>query len=272
MAAERPDGLVIRGALMLATGAVVADEILVSCIKPLTPEDRDFAVSFTVPVAAPGLKLYCRRPYAPAASSRYDYPLSTRYDETDAMVVFGDVLVPWERVFVDRDVAGLRRQFFDTGAHVLGNWQAQIRFVVKLQFILGLARKIAAVNGTDTFPGVQERLGELASIASLVDNGLVRQLEAADGEPRFKMLETIREYALERREQGGDNRKCSRSSWLPPARPPNPRSGTPRWPPAARSASGRQPRSSYRHPRHTTRRGEGFTPRGSRRCPLRSGP
>jgi 4-hydroxyphenylacetate 3-monooxygenase len=169
VAAERPDGLVIRGALMLATGAAVADEIFVSCIKPLTPEDRDFAVSFTVPVAAAGLKLYCRRPYAPAASSRYDYPLSTRYDETDALVVFGDVLVPWERVFVDRDVAGLRRQFFDTGAHVLGNWQAQIRLVVKLQFILGLARKIAAVNGTDTFPGVQERLGELASIASLVE-------------------------------------------------------------------------------------------------------
>ena len=173
VAAERPDGIVIRGAQMLATGAAVADEIFVSCIKPLTPQDRDFAVSFTVPVAAAGLKLYCRRPYAPAASSRYDYPLSTRYDETDALVVFGDVLVPWERVFVDRDVAGLRRQFFDTGAHVLGNWQAQIRFVVKLQFILGLARKIAAVNGTDMFPGVQERLGELASIASLIEAGVL---------------------------------------------------------------------------------------------------
>ncbi len=173
VAGENQDGIVIRGAQMLATGGAVADEIFISCLKPLTPEDRDFAIGFTVPVAAPGLKLYCRRPYAPAASSRYDYPLSTRYDETDALVVFDDVLVPWERVFVDRDVAGLRRQFFDTGAHVLGNWQAQIRFVVKLQFILGLARKITAVNGVDKFPGVQEKLGELASIASLVESAVL---------------------------------------------------------------------------------------------------
>lgn len=65
---ERPDGIVIRGAQMLATGATVADEIFISCIKPLTPEDRDFAVGFAVPVATAGLKLYCRRPYATAAT------------------------------------------------------------------------------------------------------------------------------------------------------------------------------------------------------------
>lgn len=181
--AERPEGIVIRGAQMLATGAAIADDIFISCIKPLTPEDRDFALGFTVPVSAAGLKLYCRRPYAPAASSHYDYPLSTLYDETDSLVVFDDVLIPWEQVFVDRDVAGLRRQFFDTGAHVLGNWQAQIRFVVKLQFIAGLARKVTAVNGVDKIPGVQEKLGELASIASLVESAvLAAEYKAAPDE------------------------------------------------------------------------------------------
>ncbi|MPY81107.1 MAG: 4-hydroxyphenylacetate 3-hydroxylase [Actinophytocola sp.] len=170
---ERQDGIVVRGAQMLATGGAVADEILVSCIKPLSPEDTDFAVSFAVPVAADGLKLYCRRPYAPAASSHYDYPLTTRFDETDALLVFDDVFIPWDRVFVYRDVAGLRRQFFDTGAHVLGNWQAQIRFSIKLQFIAGLARKVAAVNGVDKFPGVMEKLGELASLVSLVESAVL---------------------------------------------------------------------------------------------------
>lgn len=170
---ERADGIVVRGSQMLATGGAVADEIFISCLKPLTPEDRDFALGFAVPVAAPGVKLYCRRPYAAAASSGYDYPLSTRYDETDALVVFDDVFVPWERVFVDRDVPQVRRQFFETGAHVLGNWQAQIRFAVKLQFIAGLARKITSVNGVDKIPGVQEKLGELASIASLVESAVL---------------------------------------------------------------------------------------------------
>jgi 4-hydroxyphenylacetate 3-monooxygenase len=173
VAEERPEGIVVRGAQMLATGAAVSDEILISCIKPLTPEDQDFAVSFLLPMAASGLKLYCRRPYATSATSAYDYPLSSRYDETDALVVFDDVLVPWDRVFVDRDVAGLRRQFFDSGAHIMGNSQAQIRFAAKLVFILGLARKIAAINEIDRIPGVQERLGELASLASLVESAVM---------------------------------------------------------------------------------------------------
>ncbi|TDD85939.1 4-hydroxyphenylacetate 3-hydroxylase family protein [Actinomadura rubrisoli] len=172
VAEERADGIVVRGAQMLATGAAVADEIFISCIKPLTPDDRDFAVGFTVPVSADGLKLYCRRAYATAGSG-YDYPLSTRYDETDALVVLDDVFVPWERVFVNRDVDGLRRQFFGTGAHVLGNWQAQIRFVVKLRFLAGLAGKVAAVNGVGRIPGVQEKLGELAGLASLVESAVL---------------------------------------------------------------------------------------------------
>jgi 4-hydroxyphenylacetate 3-monooxygenase len=173
VAEERGDGIVVRGAQMLATGGAVADEIFVSCIKPLGPEDRDFAVGFTVPAATEGLKLYCRRPYAPAATSAFDYPLSARYDETDALVVFDGVFVPWERVFVDRDPDGVRRQFFDTGGHVLGNWQAQIRFAVKLQFLAGLARKVAEANGVDRIPAVIEKLGELASIASLVESAVV---------------------------------------------------------------------------------------------------
>lgn len=170
---EKVEGIVVRGAQMLATASPVADEIFISCIKPLTAEDRDFALGFVIPVATDGLKLYCRRPYAPAASSHYDYPLSTRFDETDALVVFDDVLIPWDSVFVYRDVAGVRSQFFETGAHVLGNWQAQIRLVVKLQFIAGVAGKVAEVNGIDKIPSVQDRLGELASIASLVESAVL---------------------------------------------------------------------------------------------------
>lgn len=173
VADERPDGIVVRGAQMLATGGAVADEILVSCIKPLQAEDEDFAISFTVPVNAEGLNLYCRRPYAPGVTSEFDYPLSSRYDETDALLVFDDVFVPWKDVFVYRDVPGLRRQFFETAAHVLGNWQAQIRFATKLRFLAGLARKIAGVNGVDKFPGVVEKLGELASLVSVVESGVL---------------------------------------------------------------------------------------------------
>jgi len=176
---EREDGIVVSGAQMLATGGAVADEILVSCIKPLQEDDAVFANSFTVPLNAPGLTLYCRRPYATATTSEFDYPLSSRFDETDALLVFDDVFIPWKDVFVYQDTAGLRRQFFDTGAHVLGNWQAQIRFATKLRFLAGLARKVAAVNGVDRFPGVVEKLGELAAVVSVVESGVLAAQQTA---------------------------------------------------------------------------------------------
>ncbi|MEU6539672.1 4-hydroxyphenylacetate 3-hydroxylase N-terminal domain-containing protein [Streptomyces sp. NPDC047000] len=165
-------GVTVRGSAMLATSAAVADELFVSCIKPLKPEDKDFAVSFAVPMATEGLKLLERRPYAPGATSVYDYPLTSRYDETDALAVFEDVFVPWDRVFVDRDPRLLHRSFQETGAHVLANWQAQARLSVKLDFLLGIAHRIASMNRVDTFPGVVEKLGELAGLAASVTASL----------------------------------------------------------------------------------------------------
>ncbi|MBT2584900.1 4-hydroxyphenylacetate 3-hydroxylase family protein [Arthrobacter sp. ISL-95] len=170
---ETEEGIIVRGSQMLATGAAIADEVFVTCIKPLGPDDVDFAVSFAIPVATDGLKLYCRRPFAPAATSDFDYPLTSHYDEPDALVVFDDVLIPWDRVFINRNIDTLRRQFFDTGAHALGNWQAQIRFSTKLKFIASVARKVTQVNGTDKIPGVQEKLGELAAIVQSVESAVL---------------------------------------------------------------------------------------------------
>lgn len=170
---ETEEGLIVRGSQMLATGAAIADEIFVTCIKPLGPDDVDFAVSFALPMATKGMKLLCRRAYAPHATSEYDYPLTTHYDEPDSLMIFDDVLVPWDRVFADRNTETLRRQFFDTGAHVLGNWQAQIRLNTKMQFIGAVARKVTQVNGTDRIPGVQEKLGELASVLATVESSVM---------------------------------------------------------------------------------------------------
>src|SRR5262249_45854305 len=136
---ERSDGIVVSGAQMLGTGGAIADEMFVSCIVPLVPGDENYALSFAVPVAAPGLRLLVRRPYAEGATSVFDYPLSSRFDETDALVVFDRVFVPWERVFVYKDVPLTRAQFYETPAHLLGNFQAQVRFASKAQFMAGIA-------------------------------------------------------------------------------------------------------------------------------------
>ncbi len=175
---EQDGGIVVRGSQMLGTATAVSDWLFVSCIKPLTPQDERYALSFVLPLSTSGLKVYCRRPYASSQPSRFDYPLSTRFDETDALIVFDDVFVPWENVFVYRDVEQVRRQFFETAAHVLGNTQAQIRLIAKMKFILGVARRITQVNGIEKIPSVQEKLGDLASLAAIVE-GMVLASESS---------------------------------------------------------------------------------------------
>jgi 4-hydroxyphenylacetate 3-monooxygenase len=176
---ERDGGIVVRGSQKLGTGTTISDELFVSCMVPQKPGDENYALSFAIPVSTPGLKLYPRRPYAIAQTSAfdYDYPLSARFDESDSLCVFDDVFVPWERVFVYRDVALTRNQFFLTPAHVLGNTQAQVRLAVKMQFIAGIGRKVAAMSKSDTNPQTIDLLGDLAFLAAVVE-GMVLAAEA----------------------------------------------------------------------------------------------
>jgi 4-hydroxyphenylacetate 3-monooxygenase len=169
---ERDDGIVVRGAQMLGTGMALADYVHLSTIFPLRPGDENYAISVAIPVSAPGVKIFSRRGYAAGATSVFDYPLSSQFDETDSLAVFEDVFVPWENVFVYRDLDLVQAQWWETPSHVLGNHQAQIRFSTKLDFLTGLAHRVATMNSVASLPPVQGSLGELAAHATLV-NGLV---------------------------------------------------------------------------------------------------
>jgi 4-hydroxyphenylacetate 3-monooxygenase len=172
---EREDGLVIAGAQMLATGAVVADYLILSYIQPLPEGDEAYAISVAVPMNAPGLRILSRRSYAQAASSLFDYPLSSQFDETDSLVVFDDVFVPWERVFAYRDRKLVADQWNRTPAHLLGNNQAQIRFATKLDFLTGIAYRITEMNRSIGNPAVKGVLGELAAHTSLIHGQIAAQ-------------------------------------------------------------------------------------------------
>jgi 4-hydroxyphenylacetate 3-monooxygenase len=166
---ERDDGLVLRGAQQLATGAVLADELFLSCIHPLQPGDDAYAISVAMPMNTPGLKIYSRRSFARPKESNFDYPLSNRFDETDSLIVLNDVIVPWERVFVNQNIELCRDQWWKTPAHIYGNYQAQIRYMTKLRFLVGLAKRLNEITGLDVLPPVQIQMGELAALASLVE-------------------------------------------------------------------------------------------------------
>lgn len=173
---EDSAGLTLRGAKMLATSSIMANEVFVSCIQPLGPGDERYAVSLALPMNAPGIKLLSRKSYEASAPSQFDNPLASRFDENDAVIYFDDVKVPWDRVFVAGDTAMMMKQFHATPAHVLQNYQCQVRLMVKLRFLLGIARRIAEVNGIIGLPPVKDALGQLAAEAAMVD-GLVHGME-----------------------------------------------------------------------------------------------
>jgi 4-hydroxyphenylacetate 3-monooxygenase len=170
---ERDDGIVLSGAQQLATAGLYSDYIYLSCIHPLQAGDEAYANGVMIPVNAPGVKLYPRRPFAPVSGDSFDYPLSSRFDEADCFVVLDNVFVPWEHVFIYRNIEICRDQWWKTPSHLYGNHQAQTRYVTKLRFMIGLAKRMNEMTGNDANPAVQIQMGELASLVSIVENMLL---------------------------------------------------------------------------------------------------
>jgi 4-hydroxyphenylacetate 3-monooxygenase len=166
---EDTGGITIRGAKMLGTSSIMANEVLVANLQPLKPGEEDLAFSCALPMNTKGIRVLSRKSYEASAVSVFDNPLSSRFDENDALIYFDDVKVPWDRIFVYRDTDMCRRQFHDTYGHSYQNYQAQIRLSVKIKFLLGLARRLTEVIGTTKIPSVSEKLGTMAAQASMVD-------------------------------------------------------------------------------------------------------
>ncbi len=177
---EDTTGLTIRGAKMLGTSSIMANEVFVANLQPLKPGDEALAFSCALPMNAAGLQVLSRKSYEAHAISVFDNPLSARFDENDAVLYFDDVKVPWERVFVHRDTDMCRAQFHDTPGHVLQNYQAQIRLSVKLKFLVGLAHQVTEAIGTTNMPQVREQLGSLAASAGMVE-AMLAGMEASGG-------------------------------------------------------------------------------------------
>src|SRR6266700_775747 len=182
VAKERDDGIVISGAQQLATGGAISDVIHLSCIHPLQPGDENYANCLAVPVNAHGVKLYPRRPFAIGATNAFDYPLSSRFDESDSYVVFDNVFVPWERVFIYRNVELSRDQWWKTPSHLYGNHQAQVRYVTKLRFMIWLAQRMNEMTGNVANPAVQILMCELAASVAIYGRMLeiIRELAGSD--------------------------------------------------------------------------------------------
>ncbi|MFD9963298.1 4-hydroxyphenylacetate 3-hydroxylase N-terminal domain-containing protein [Amycolatopsis sp. NPDC058986] len=159
---ETDSGLVVSGAKVVATGSALTNANFVAHYG-LPVRDKKFGLVFTVPMDAPGLKLFCRASYelaAAALGSPFDYPLSSRFDENDAIMVFDEVLVPWENVFM-YDAAAANEFTAGSGFLERFTFHGCTRLGVKLDFIAGCAMKAIEMTGSSGFRGVQAQIGEL---------------------------------------------------------------------------------------------------------------
>lgn len=156
---ERDDGVVVRGARTMSTLSPFCNELLVYPAFPLNERELEFAIFFAVPVAAPGLKLICREPFA-AGRGTFDHPAAARFDEQDAIVIFDDVFIPWERVFVYRSPSILH-QIFRGQSIQWAVFSSNLVMLQKLELMIGVCHLLAQAGGVEANPFVVEEMGEL---------------------------------------------------------------------------------------------------------------
>lgn len=166
---ETDAGLVVRGARLLATLGPHADEIEVfpSTLLTASAENLPFAFAFAIPAATPGVRMICRDSYD-LGRSTFDAPLAARFEEMDAVVVFDDVLVPWERVFLYRDPLLCNRAFAETGAVVHMMHQVVCGKLAKAEFVVGLLCAMARATGKDADMAVKGQIAEAMWVAESV--------------------------------------------------------------------------------------------------------
>lgn len=175
---ESSQGLVVSGARMLATLAPYADELYVFP-SPSRTQQSDaprFAFAFAVPLATPGLKFICRGSLDSGGSTA-DSPLAARFEEMDAVAVFEDVVVPWERVFLKGDITLCNRLFRDTPAFLHGIHQFTVKNLAKAEFVLGVATLLAEAIGRTELPAYQQMLGEIVDAVE-TERAYLRAAEA----------------------------------------------------------------------------------------------
>jgi len=160
---ETDAGLIVSGAKVVATGSALTHYNFIAHYG-IPIKDKAFALIFTAPMNSEGVKLIARNSYefaAAATGSPFDYPLSSRLDENDSILVFDKVLVPWENVFVYGDIAKINAFFPASGFVPRFTLHGLSRLTVKLDFIAGLFSMAVEATGSKDFRGVQAAVGEV---------------------------------------------------------------------------------------------------------------
>ncbi|HUO91588.1 MAG TPA: 4-hydroxyphenylacetate 3-hydroxylase N-terminal domain-containing protein [Rhizomicrobium sp.] len=159
------DGIVVRGAKLHITAASLVHELVVMPTKGMRQDETDYAVSFSVPVNTKGVSII-NRSFAPAELNAFDYPASSHHSMPEGFVVFDDVFVPWDRVFLAGEV-----QLASKLAQSLGLWERTggvIAAVEQSELFVGLAQLVTEMQGKESDPVAQASIAELITYAQML--------------------------------------------------------------------------------------------------------
>jgi 4-hydroxyphenylacetate 3-monooxygenase len=174
---ETSSSIIVRGARILATLAPFADEIAVYPALPIPNGAEDYALAFSIPIDTPGLRFLCRDS-ASVEANAFDRPISSRFDEQDAFVIFDDVEIPKEVCFLDGRPGSVEiyNACTRTGLRENMTTQTTVRALTKLEFAYGLATRMAEMIG-DYSPATLEMLGELFSYVEVTRSAIFASTE-----------------------------------------------------------------------------------------------
>ena len=169
-------GILVRGARVLATLAPFSDEIAVYPSQPMPDASQRHALSFCIRMDTPGLKFICRDSVSMPANP-FDHPLSSRFDEQDAFVIFDNVEIPRNRIFINGNLP-VYNSVMSASWRANAMHQTMIRAWTKLDFAWGIANRMAEAIGASD-PATLQMLGEIWSFAELTRSAVRAAEEGA---------------------------------------------------------------------------------------------
>jgi 4-hydroxybutyryl-CoA dehydratase / vinylacetyl-CoA-Delta-isomerase len=178
---RRSDGAVINGAKLHITAAATAHELIVMPTKAMKVGEEDWAVACAVPLNAPGVTVV-NTTYAPRKTDEDYWPASSRHNSPEGFILFDNVFVPNERVFLAGEI-----EHSATFAHSLGLWErlgGTAHMIVLADTLVGLAQLIAEANGVDKIPHIKDKIAEMAIYATLIRAGLDAAVSNSETTPQ----------------------------------------------------------------------------------------
>lgn len=156
---DSPHGIVVSGIIAHMTFVPYTHEIIVLPAHGIKGDDRDFALAFAVPVNSKGVKLILPRPESAGDRDNFDHPLLSRSYAADCMVIFDNLFVPLDRIFLKGEY-----KFAGQAARMFANFHrlsGDSRRVADLETLVGAAFLITEYNGLERYSHVQDKLAQL---------------------------------------------------------------------------------------------------------------